>query len=296
MSRLSAGIGAGVGGAVGSLIDGGIQKVLRPNNDAFPCGLGMIIGGITGAAVGAGSEAPKQIGVGAPQMITPAQASGYPDFVNDWPVQGPTDPGIREADCRYAQTLPTPAEAPCVDCKGYVPMFARTKGLLGEQVSFGGRRTRAFALAAAGDPDIWGSLTVPQQTWVGNTLAKLNDIIVKSTGTTCPQWAPAIHSAAFCFQSWFNQAGIGMTNSDGSQTKLRTDGTFDQETLNTLIRVVAINPTDFPTPYPGLQTAAPDKKLSTGAMVGIAAGAATVLGGVVYAATRKSGRKSRRRK
>ena len=231
-------------------------------------------------------------------MTTPAQAYGHPDFVNDWPVQGPTDPGIREADCRYAQTLPTPAEAPCVDCKGPVPMFARTKGLLGEQVSFGGRGVRAFALAAAGDPDIWGTLTVPQQTWIANTLAKLNDLIVKSTGTTCPQWSPSIHGAGYCFQAWFNSQRFGLTKPDGSTVVLRTDGTFDQDTLDALRTTVSMNPKDFPTPYPGTQlageTGTGEKKLSTGAMVGIAAGGAAMLGGVVYVATRKGGRKSRR--
>ncbi len=230
--------------------------------------------------------------------MTPAQAYGHPDFVNDWPVSGPTDPGIRAADCRYAKTLPTPAEAPCVDCKGYVPMFARTKGLLGEQVSFGGRRTRAFALAAAGDPDIWNSLSVPQQTWIGNTLSKLNDLIVKSTGTTCPQWTPAIHGAAICFQAWFNASKFGLTKPDGSPVVLRTDGVFDQDTLDALRTTVSMNPKDFPTPFPGTEmagTGTTQKKLSTGAMVGIAAAGAAALGGVVYVATRKRGRKSRRK-
>lgn len=229
--------------------------------------------------------------------MTPAQASGYPDFVTDWPVQGPTDPGIREADCRYAQTLPTPAEAPCVDCKGPVPMFARTKGLLGEQVSFGGRNVRAFALAAA--EDTWAALTVPQQTWVVSTLTKLNDLIVKANGTRCLTWAPNITAAGQCFQMWFNSAKLGLTKPDGSPVVLRTDGTFDQDTLDALRTTVALNPKDFPTPFPGTQmpgeTGTGEKKLSTGAMVGIAAAGATALGGIVYVATRKRGRKSRRK-
>jgi hypothetical protein len=75
--------------------------------------------------------------------------------------------------------------------------------------------------------------------------------------------------------------------------------TFDQATLDALRTVAAMNPTDFKTPFPGTEmagTAPAQKKLSTGAMVGIATGGAAVLGGIVYVATRKSGkRKSRRR-
>jgi hypothetical protein len=177
-------------------------------------------------------------------------------------------------------------------------MWAQTKGLLGEQVSFGGRRTRAFALAAAGDPDVWNSLSVPQQTWISTTLSKLNDLIVKATGTTCPQWSPSIQGASICFQAWFNNQKFGLTKPNGSPVVLRVDGTFDQDTLDALRTVVALNPKDFPTPYPGTEmagTGSTEKKISTGAMVGIAAAGATALGGIVYVATRKRGRKSRRK-
>jgi hypothetical protein len=230
-------------------------------------------------------------------MTTPAQAYGHPDFVNDWPVQGPTDPGIREADCRYAQTLPTPAEAPCVDCKGYVPMFARTKGLLGEQVSFGGRGVRAFALAAAGDPDVWTKLNPEQQKWVISSLTMLNNLIYQGTGTMCPTWGPSITAAGGCFQNWFN-ANAKLTKPDGSPVKLRTDGVFDQDTLDALNTITGMDPPHFPQAFPPgyITSAAPEpKKLSTGAMVGIAAAGAAALGGVVYVATRKRGRKSRRK-
>jgi len=231
--------------------------------------------------------------------VTPAQAYGHPDFVNDWPVQGPTDPGIRAADCRYAQKLPTPQEAPCVDCKGPVPMFARTKGLLGEQVSFGGRNVRAFALAKAGDPDVWEKLTPGQQAWLAGVKQKLNDLIVQTTGTKCATWGPNVTSqgATTCFQNWYNSYGL---------TQLRTDGVLDQDTLSALIETAQAHPNDFPQ-FPGQaqpgtppEVAAADavgpKKLSTGAIVGIAAAGAAALGGAIYVATRKSGRKSRRRK
>lgn len=228
-------------------------------------------------------------------MTTPAQASGVPDFVTDWPVQGPTDQGIREADCWFARNrIPTPQNYSCVDCEGQVPMFARSKGLLGERVSLGG-----FALAAAGDPDIWGKLSLEQQTWVGNTLAKLNELIVKTTGTTCPQWTPTIHGAGYCFQTWFNSSGLKLTKPDGSPVVLRSDGIFDQDTLDALRTTVALNQKDFPTPFPGTAlpgTTGEGKKLSTGAMVGIGTAGAAVLGGIIYAATRGGKRKRRSRR
>lgn len=224
--------------------------------------------------------------------MTPAQASGHPNFVTDWPVQGPTDPGIREADCRFAQTLPTPQNAACVDCKGPVPMWAQSKGLPGEQISFGGRGALGFALEAAGDPEVWSKLTSEQQTWVMNTLTKLNDMIVKATGTSCPTWGPSIVAAGGCFQYWFNSMYVG---SPGFPKPIRTDGVFDGETLQALITAALIHQTDFPTPFPGTPPTGA-KKLSTGAVVGIAAAGATALGGIIYVATRKPRRSSRRRK
>lgn len=231
--------------------------------------------------------------------MTPAQASGQSNFVTDWPVQGPTDPGIREADCRFAQTLPTPADAPCVDCKGPIPMWAQTKGLLGEQVSFGGRRTRAFALAAAGDPDVWDKLSPGQQSWLAGVKQKLNDLIVQTTGTKCATWGPNVTSAGAtkCFQTWYNSFGL---------TQLRTDGVLDQDTLSAFIETAQAHPTDFPQ-FPGqaqpgtapdvaaASAVAPPSKLSVGAIVGMTAAGATALGGIVYLATRKRGRKSRRK-
>jgi|KBSSwiStaDraftv2_1062776.scaffolds.fasta_scaffold818278_1 hypothetical protein len=170
--------------------------------------------------------------------------------------------------------------------------------MIAERISLGGATRRGFSLGAAGDPDIWSSLSNAQQTWVGATLSKLNDLIVKQTGTTCPQWAPTIHQAGFCFQGWFNRQNFGMTKADGSPVVLRTDGAFDQDTLDALRTVVALNQKDFPTPYPGTslpgETGTGEKKLSTGAMVGIAAAGAATLGGVIYALT--SGKKKSRRR
>jgi hypothetical protein len=178
-------------------------------------------------------------------------------------------------------------------------MWAQTKGLLGEQVSFGGRGIRAFALGKTGDPEVWTKLTAEQQQWVMDTLVKLNNKIYQATGTSCPTWGPSIVAAGGCFQSWFNGAKLGLTNPDGSIVTLRTDGVFDQETLDALRTTVAIYSTDFPTPFPGTSAPGLEKQkqgLSTASMVGIGALGVTTVAGLIYAAsTRKRGRKSRRK-
>lgn len=173
-------------------------------------------------------------------------------------------------------------------------------GFVGERLSYGGRGALGFALAAAGDPEVWTKLSAEQQAWVADTLRKLNDKIVATTGSTCPTWNAAVITAtAGCFQGWFNlNYGGKLTGADGKPVTLRTDGVFDQQTLDALRTVVATFPDDFKTPFPG--TAMPGltgegkKGLSTGAMVGI--GAAGVAGlGLIYAATRghKAGRRRR---
>lgn len=215
--------------------------------------------------------------------MTPAQASGRQNFVTDVPVQGPTDRGLREAACRHAETLPSSS---CPSC-------CERTGLLNDRISYNGAGVSGFSLGAAGDPEVWTKLTAAQQAWVSATLIKLNDLIVKATGTTCPTWGPSITAAGGCFQNWFNANNPGFTKPDGSKLVLRTDGVFDQDTLSALQTIAGTNPTDFPTPYPSAMGAPEKKKLSTAAMVGIAAGGAAVIGGVAYLATRK---KSRRRR
>lgn len=207
-------------------------------------------------------------------MPTPAQVYGHPRL-DDVPVSGPTDPGILKADCWWRQNV-LPAKPACVDCWGPIPNWAQTKGLLGEW----------GMLAAAGDPDIWASLTPAQQAWVTSTLVTLNNIIYQSTDTTCPTWGPSINQMAGCFQSYYNLA----YGTSGVSKILRTDGVFDQDTLNGIITVTNIKKANFPTPYPA---GAAKKTLSKGEMFGIAAAGATVLGAVAYVATHK---KSRRRK
>jgi hypothetical protein len=226
--------------------------------------------------------------------MTPAQAYGHPTL-DDVPVSGPTDPGILKADCWWAQNvLPTPQNASCVDCKGPIPMTG-----LGEQISFGGARTRGFALAATGDPDAWVQLSPAQQTWVMTSLRTLDSKIKEQTKTTCPGMsAPNITGPAGCFQNWFNSAHLGLTNRAGAPVVLRMDGVFDQDTLDALRTVTSLDAKNYPTPFPGTEAAGitPSTKLSKGEMVGIAAGGAALLGGIVYVATRKKSRKSRRSK
>ena len=170
-------------------------------------------------------------------------------------------------------------------------MFASQNRLrafgMGEAISFGGKGALGFALGADGDPSVWEKLTTEQQAWVQATLVKLNDLVTKTTGTKCLTWAPSIDKAGQCFQMWFDSV-----NANAPIKKLRTDGVFDRDTLDALIVTAQIHSNDFPTPFPG---AAPSgKKLSTGAIVGIAAAGAAVLGGVVYVATSKKSRRRRR--
>jgi hypothetical protein len=180
-------------------------------------------------------------------------------------------------------------------------MWTQSKGLLGEQVTFGGRGTLGFAVGAAGDPDIWEKLTGDQQTWLANVKQKLNDLIVKTTDTQCATWGPTATAAGSikCFQGWYNSYGMD---------QLRTDGVLDRDTLDALIEVARLHASDgypaFPGTPPGVpsspaikgsSTDAPAKKgLSTGAIAGIAAGVAAT-GGIIYAATR-GGHKARRRR
>jgi len=198
---------------------------------------------------------------------------------------------------------------------------------LSESISYGGRGVLgyAFTLGAAGDPDIFASLSPDQQTWVLNALVTLNASIQKSSGTSCPTWvAPSMNTTASptpavnCFQTWWNNA---IATPKGPGKVLRTDGAIDEDTLCALLTVAALHPTDFTTPFPdptkqhcqpipsGTPGATPGavtpatggavtapKKLSTGAMVGIGLGGAALVGGLIYAGTHhkpKGRRKSR---
>ena len=219
--------------------------------------------------------------------MTPAQASGHPNFVTDVPVQGPTDEGVRAADCWFAQNR-LPAKPACVDCNGPVPSWARTTGVgdLMETISFGGKGALGFALGGPGDPDVFATLTPAQQTWVQGSLVLLNSKIMTGTGTACPTWVdPGVNlkAAVNCFQLWYN---LNYGTGQGSKA-LRTDGVVDADTLASIKMIAGLHTADFNVPFPDGAAVVPAKGLSTGAMVGIGVAGAAAVGGVIYAATRK---------
>jgi hypothetical protein len=246
-------------------------------------------------------------------MRTPAQVYGHPTL-NDVPVQGPTDPGIRAADCWFTQNV-VRQKSGCVDCHGgVVPQWATTKGIgLEGTVSIGGRAAVGFG--AVGDPDIFSNLSADQQHWVMNALNDLNThITTANPGNACPDWASDIVNMTKCFHTWWNK------NYSKIKT-LRTDGgVFDKDTFDALKLVVSWNPADFaslpanaltapvapassplaPPPVPAAApspvapvaqaviapAAAVSEGMGTGAKIGIAAAGVAVLG-IAYAATRK---------
>ena len=203
-------------------------------------------------------------------MRTPAQVSGRYDFVMDVPIQGPTDEGIRAADCWWVQNvLPQPpgngstgGRGPgpaCSDCNGPIPRWVNRPRSWGggpteyggnggpecsrERIRYGGRHVAGFSLDAAGDPA--ATLTSDQQAWVVATVTNLNTQIGQATGTNCAGWQAGNLAATIgCFQGWYN------ANSGGS---LRTDGVLDQDTLTALQATTAAHAADFTTPFPAGQ-------------------------------------------
>jgi hypothetical protein len=231
---------------------------------------------------------------------TPAQANGHPNFVTDVPVQGPTDQGMREASCWFAQNR-LPAHPACVDCKGPIPMWAQSKGLLGnEWGSLGGVRAPGFALEAPGDPEVWTKLTDAQRAWVANVFNRLNGLILKGGSSPCPTWKPSPSAeAGACIQRWFNSTYANRPPA-GIKMPLRTDGVFDQDTFWATMKIIEDNSKDFPEPWPGSPGAIEAEKskgLSAGAMTGIAVVGAAAIGGIIYVATSgKARRKAGKRK
>jgi hypothetical protein len=175
-------------------------------------------------------------------------------------------------------------------------MWARTTLSPGNRLTNSGIGERlTFGVAGPADPSVWERLTRAQQEWVAASLIKLNALIVQTTKTTCPTFGPTITAAGGCFQQWFNSTTKGaMTKADGSKLVLRTDGVFDQDTLDALITITGLHGKDFQVPYPAGAAIEEKKGLSTGAMVGIGVVGAGVLGGIVYAATRGKKRARRR--
>lgn len=239
--------------------------------------------------------------------MTPAQAYGHPNFVTDVPVQGPTDEGMRAGGCWWAQNR-LPAQPACVDCNGPVPEWAKHSLCPGnrlvsgvgegfmETISFGGRGALGFALGAAGDPP--ASLTDPQKTWVQASLTLLNSKILATSGSSCATWVdPGVNmtAAVNCFQQWYN------ANKPAASVGLRADGVLDSDTVAALQFIASQHPADFNVAFPGAAPAGPaaaaaKPALSTGEMVGVGVAGAAVLGGIVYAATRKGGGRRRKRR
>lgn len=225
--------------------------------------------------------------------MTPAQAYGHPDFVTDVPVQGPTDPGIRKADCWYAQNV-LPQQPACVDCsKGPIPMWAQTKGTgLSESISYGGRGALGFAgLDGPGDPRV--ELSTADQHWVMNALNDLNTKILAGKNSPCATWAPNLDAMVGCFQGWYNVNRAAA----GASKMLRTDANLDQDTLDALAMVVKLDPASFPSApvsaIPGAATGVAKAGMSTPVKAGLAAGGLVLAGGVWYVLTRKTRKKGR---
>jgi len=158
---------------------------------------------------------------------------------------------------------------------------------MNEQISLGGAPVAGFGLSGSGD--VWVKLNRDQQTWVMNTLTKLNDIIVKNTGTKCATWGPSITAAGGCFQNWYNANALPL---NPQAIKLRTDGVFDEDTLCALMVTAALDPSNFPTGFPDPEGKFCQAKtgMSKGMKIALVAGGATVVAGGVYLATRKKRR------
>ena len=85
--------------------------------------------------------------------MTPAQATGNYDWVNDYPYNGgPTNAETRAAGCKFAQRhTQKPA---CADCSGPVPAWARGQYFSGrlngldEGISLGGRQVHGYGIGA----------------------------------------------------------------------------------------------------------------------------------------------------
>ena len=210
----------------------------------------------------------------------------YGDWVNDVPVQGPTDPGIRAAGCWWKDNVldkVTDHQGAMVPrwtqssvlCMGPSPLRSGVGGV-GETVRRGGALGADAALAAGAPPSIWSKLAPAESQWVLATLAKLNALILKSGNKPCASWpadpTKAMPAAVACFQGWYN-ANV--------KPGLSTDGTLDRETLCALVAVTKEHAADFPTPYPGTTLCL--STLSLPMKIGIGIAAAAVVGGTVAA-------------
>jgi hypothetical protein len=207
----------------------------------------------------------------------------YQDWVDDVPVQGPTDRDIRTAGCWWKNNVLDKA----TDSAGrIVPQWTQNSLCIGNRMMSSGiggvgeavRRGGALgaAPAASPPPGIWSKLADAESNWISTTLIQLNALILKSGNKPCATWpadpTKAMPAAVACFQGWYN------ANAGGS---LPTDGTLDRATLCALVAVTKEHAADFPTPYPGIPPCL--SALSMPMKIGIGVAAALVVGGTVAA-------------
>lgn len=218
-----------------------------------------------------------------PGSLTPRQAAKvmqddgtYQDWVDDVPVQGPTDRDIRTAGCWWKNNVLDKATD---DAGRIVPQWTQNSLCIGNRMMSSGiggvgesvRRGGALGQPSSGDAE---------SQWVLATLTQLNALILKSGNKPCATWpadpTKAMPAAVACFQGWYN------ANAGGS---LRTDGTLDNATLCALVAVTKEHAADFPTPYPGIPLCL--STLSLPVKIGIGVAAALVVGGTVAAISNK---------
>lgn len=263
---------------------------------------------------------------------TPAQAAAimqangtYYDWVTDVPIQGPTDPGIRAADCwwkknvidravtddqgamvpRWTQHSLCVGERPCAGVAG-----------VGESIRRGGMRLGALgqdppAAAPAGaptaaapaspppaasapppPPGIWSRLSDAESHWIASTLIQLNTLIIRAGSKPCVTWpADLLKDDASAIAKLPAAVGCFQSWFNANMkppTALRTDGALDEKTVCALVATTGLHAADFPTPYPGVLQCG---GLSMMAKIGIGVAAVAVVGGAVAAVAVASGKK-----
>jgi hypothetical protein len=239
-----------------------------------------------------------------PSSLTPRQAAQvmhdagtYGDWVEDVPIQGPTDRDIRTAGCWWKNHVLDKA----TDNQGrIVPQWTQNSLCIGNRLINSGigdpgvvRRGGALGQPAAAPalPGIWSKLSDAESHWIATTLVQLNALILKAGNQPCATWpadllkddpsaSAKMPAAVACFQGWSN------TN---MQSSLRTDGTLDRETICALIAVTKSHAADFPTPYPGMALCL--STLSMPVKIGLGVAAVAAVGGTVAAVAMHSKKK-----
>ncbi|KKM19082.1 hypothetical protein LCGC14_1659220 [marine sediment metagenome] len=217
--------------------------------------------------------------------MTPAQANpDVADFVTDVATQGPTDEGIRAADCWYVQNV-LPAQPACVDCKGPIPRWAQQSlstvrgesAGIGDQISLGGVAVRGFGIGVITptfDSDraitvtLGGSFTVP----VGSSIT-----VALPIGSQLWQSPGVVTSNAKVVAPSYPATTNGfVAAAPGAAVLTGTPGNGKTASVNVKVEPTAeaIDETE-------------KKKIPTGVMVGAGVIGVVVIGGIVYAVTRR---------